>query len=92
MSGEVFVISPTYTVGGFTKILLFLLLPFLPKFCLSVTKTMLENDRPDFDEVNHFKNSDNTPICSATARTCSQICDLALIHDLSYFKEIPFPV
>ena len=72
-------------------LLLSLLLPFLPTFCLAVTKAMLENDGPDFDEVNHFKNSDNTPMCSATARTCSQIFDFASAHALSVFKEFPFP-
>ena len=71
-------------------LLLFLLLPFLPKFCLAVTKAVLENDGPDFHEVNHFKNSDNTPMCSSTARTCSQIFDPALTHVLSHFKELPF--
>ena len=51
---------------------------------------MLENDRPDFDEVNRFKTSDKTQMCSAAARTFLQIVDLALIHALSHFKEFPF--
>ena len=81
-------ILQTSTTGGFATLLLFLLLPFLPTFCLAVTKAMLENNGPDFDEVNHFKNLDNTPMCSATARTCSQIVDLALTHALSHFNEL----
>ena len=89
-SGEVFMILHTSITSGLTMLLLFLLLPFLPKFRLSVTKVMLENDRPDFDEVNRFKTSDKTQMCSAAARTFLQIVDLALIHALSHFKEFPF--
>ena len=79
------------TTGGFTMLLFFLLLHFLPTFCLSVTKAMLKNDGPDFDEVNHFENSDNTTMCLSTARTCSQVFDLLLIHALSHFMKFTFP-
>ena len=48
----------TSTTGSFDMLLLFLLLLFLPTFCLSVTRAMLENDGTDFDRVNHFKNLD----------------------------------
>ena len=81
-SSEVFMISHTSTM-----LLLFLLLPFLPTYCFSVTKAMLENDRPGSDEVNHFKNLDNTSKDSATPRTCSQIFDLVLIQALSHFRS-----
>ena len=55
-SGEVFMISHSSTTGRFAMLLLFLLLPFLPTFCLLVNKVMLENDGADFGEVNHSKN------------------------------------
>ena len=72
--------------------LFFVLLPFLPTFCFSVTKAMLENDGPDFNEVNHFKNLDNIPMCPVTARKYSQIFEVALMQTLSHFKESHFQV
>ena len=67
------------------------ILHFLPTFCLSVTKSMLKNDGPDFDEVNHFEILDNTTMCLSTGRTCSQVFDLVLIHALSHFMKFTFP-
>ena len=89
--GEVFMILHISTTGGFTMLLFFLLLHFLPTFCLSVTEAMLQNDGPDFDEVNHFENSDNTTMCLSTARSCSQVFDLVLIDALSHFMKFTFP-
>ena len=58
---RLFLILHTSIKGGFTMVLLFLLLPFLPTFCLSVAMAILENSGPDIDKVNHFKNLDMSP-------------------------------
>ena len=58
---RLFLILHTSITGDFTMVLLFLLLPFLPTFYLSVTKAILENSGPDIDKVKHFKNLDMSP-------------------------------
>ena len=49
-------VSHTSTTGSFAMLILFPLLPFLPKFSLSVTKAMLGNDGPDLKMIQreHF--------------------------------------